>query len=359
MSRRRAAALAFVLALGLASGAGAWDWSGPADDPPLQAMLSHLPALMVQPGIARAEIGFADLAAARGIEPGGEARHPRALRVLMRALPPSRLGQELSLGGESWRGGVGFVPGDIAQLLLFDAPPIGASVMALNPGAAAAIPAALAANGYGEAQSFGVSAWTRGEDGRIDLNARSRDDPFRGLLGRSARIALDGDLLRHATTWPLLAGLVQADRAPATDDPGLAALLAALVPPAESGPLLRAYLLPDASGLASGLRSALLADYSTGPQSTALMVLAFDSAADLTAELVAQRWATVPGQAGDSYASRLGATPALAVQRAGDGLTLSLTLTLPTATLRHGGATNPAFDALYQAITRRDLVFLP
>lgn len=357
-----------------------WGFDAP-DTAALQAMLDRLPAILVAPGTGRGTIGFGDLAAARaliGPDPAGP--RPAAVQALARALPPGPVAEAAAFGPDDWRAAVGFGPDDVQRLILFDAPPLAAGVWELAPEAAAAVPAALRAQGYAETERDGDVVLAVGEDGQMDLAARRPGDPFRGALGRSSRVSLEGPILRHASVWPLLAAVEGAAGAPAGQEPGLAAMVG-LLDGLGCGTLLRADLVPDASGIGAGDPLAavtggaaggsavawgamLLADFSTGPESSAVLVLSLPWPEAVPVEPLAQAvavlWQTRASASGGSFAERLGVPAEVTARRGPGGLALlRLVVTVPTTESPGGLPVNRAFDTLAAAHARRDMVFLP
>ena len=162
-----------------------------------------------------------------------------------------------------------------------------------------------------------------------------------------------------------MATWAQAATAPASQDAGLQRLTQALEG-LDAGPLLRALLFPTASRVilrADPWQAMLLADFSTGPQSTLVVVLSLPWPAGrdidaLTAE-IADRWENAPLSGRQSLGARLGA-PAVVTGQVADGLAVvRLVITLPTSLSRNGAPSNPAFDLVYGAMLRLQMSFLP
>lgn len=352
-----------------------------SDTAAFRALLHQIPALMVTPGVSGAEIGFGDLAAARGLPgpaPGG--RLPAETVSAARAMPPGTLVEALGFPAAEWRSRVGFAPADIEQVILYGAPPLLGGVYRLAPGVAAGVPAALEAHGYAPTTENGVAALAVGADGRMDLAARAPADPFRGPLGRSSRVQVEGDLLRHGSTWPMLGALQGAGAASAREEPLMAAMVG-LLDGLDRGVLLRAYLLPDALALSTGdpvaaltgegaggsvllWHSLLLADFSTGAEATAALVLSLNwperEPLDGLVEGVERLWQEGVTGAGASFATMLGGGVEVEARRGPRGMALlRLVVTGPVEESAAGLAVNRGFDAIYRAVMMREMVFLP
>ncbi|PTX02016.1 hypothetical protein [Pararhodobacter aggregans] len=352
-----------------------------SDTAAFRAMLHRIPALMVSPGVTGAEIGFGDLAAARGLPgPVPRGRLPAETLSAARAMPPGSLVEALGFPAGEWRARVGFAPADIEQVILYGAPPLLGGVYRLAPGIAAGVPAALEAQGYAPATESGVAALAVGADGRMDLAARAPADPFRGPLGRSSRVQVEGDLLRHGSTWPMLGALQGAGAASARDEPLMAAMVG-MLEGLDRGVLLRAYLVPDAMALSTGdpvaavtgggaggsvlvWHSLLLADFSTGAEATAALVLSLNwpesEALEGLVQPVERLWQEGVTRSGASFASMLGEDVEVEARRGPGGMVLlRLVVTGPVAQSVAGLAVNRGFDAIYRAVMMRELVFLP
>lgn len=383
LSRRSVLCAAAVIAASplRAQAPGPWGWpevlAEPEPDPVLDrfdAMMRRIPALLVTPGIENAVVAFGDLAAARSVDDGSGGAAARRLRVMIRGLPPAGASQDLGEDEGDWRRALGMTIDDVEQLLLFASPPRMGSVMALAPGTGARVTAALTAAGYTPQTRDGVTALSVGEDDRIDFAARTSGDPLRGRIGRSSRVQIDGDLLRHASTWPLLGALAGPVPVPALQQSDLAVLRGALAG-LGAGPLLTALILPDATplrladpfaaltggdagGSAQAWRALLLADLSTGPRSTAVLAMTLDWPAGESlvplAGAIAQRWAGDPA---------LGGTFGPAEVETGQGAQgpawMRLSLSAPTETVAGGWLRNGAYQRLTAMVLQGRLDFLP
>ena len=288
----------FVALLGLTPGVGwaqadPWDWSGfVAPDPatvPLRRMLAHIPAALALPSSeAISTLGFGDFDAARRVlAPLGGAL-PLAQRVVARAAPHGRMMIDTSAAPEAVRALVGFTSADIGQIVLYQTRNDAASVLTLAPAAAARVPdALLASSGYTRQEHQGLSAYAVGDEGALDREAGRLGDPFRGRTGRSARIAVDAAMVRHGESWARLASLTDAGLRPASETAEVRLLVGA-VEGLNAGPLLEAVLYPQAARIVQSdpvaalrgtapdpdqpvWRSLMVADFSTGPQSTGVM----------------------------------------------------------------------------------------
>lgn len=376
----------FLLALALSLPAIALPLSAPCAQPvteTLRAMLGHLPD---PTGLEGAQIEFGDMALARSDAAGADPTHAQ-LRGLMRG----DLTMRLTDPATAWRETVGFGLSDIAQLVGLYAPPRNASVLRLNAGAGAAVAQALEATGYSLQTERGVTAWARGEDNQIDIPNRNHDDPFGAGMGMSARVQIDGDLLRHARTWEMSLALAHAASRPVTARPDIAALLDALdqsMPTSWAGfpraGLILATLFPDASGM--GLPdpfdvitadvprlpdagpvwiSALFADLSMGDRATGVLALSVAlpdaEAAEALRARIEAAWAGRPSEiARRSFAEIIGAEASVTTYEAGGGLwviIIAVEVDVDAYT-RHQIPRNRAFNLLIDAAMARDLVFL-
>jgi len=348
---------------------------------PLRALLATIPAELVQPMRQAPDIAFGDIQAARGLPASalgdGDARFDPALLPVLRALPAGRFTEDPALASGGWAARVGFDPTDLRALLTIDRAPLRMTVLRLDPAVAPRVGPALAASGYASrADRPGV--WAVGEDFAIDFAAQAQGDPFRGMLGAASRVAVDGDLLRHANGWPAFDLL----RAPGPDTadaaPTLAPLLATM-DRLEAGALIRAVILPNAAGLSlqdplaviQGRAppapsvvwlSAVIADFARGDRVTGALILATPALPDPEAAraTVLSRWAE-PGLFLDgqrSFAEAVGATPAVTVASLGGMAVMTIAIEAPASQQRHIGD-NPAFRLFLNAIYQRSTGFLP
>ena len=347
----------------------------------LRAMLGHLPD---PTGFEGATIDFGDMARARAVAAGWDfPRGTDSALAQFRGMPPGDLARSLRDPATDWRETVGFGPGDIAQVIALQAPPNSAQIIRLTPGVIEAVGPALQATGYALQTGQGVTAWARGEDHAMDMRNRNRDDPFDGGMGLSARVQIEGDLLRHARAWEMSAALADAASRPAAARPDIAALLDALDGAATDLPeaaLIFAMLLPEAATL--GLPppfamltasdppredatpdwiSAVLADLANGPGEAAVLAVSIALPDAATAEALRARietaWAERPSESdGRSYGERLGVPARVAAHDAGGGLWV-LSVTVETGAGEDRRRTL-AMDALYSGAMRGDLVFM-
>jgi hypothetical protein len=144
---------------------------------------------------------------------------------------------------------------------------------------------ALLANGYAEETRDGVTAWARGEDYEINRAFFNMANPFGGDMGRSSRVALEGDLLVQSAGWPLLLDVLGTEIPKGHPDlPAFAARLDS--PEWGAAQLLQAAVLPHQFDLATGRggmppwRVGLLADMGTGNEAVALALFSYGSRAE-------------------------------------------------------------------------------
>lgn len=345
---------------------------------PLREMLSQVPAF--QPGES-IMVEFGDLSAARALDfsrVDGASRDPEI--AALRALPSTF--REGAFNPDGWRMKVGFGPPEMSLVVRMAAVPRSATVLRLNPGAAIAIPQVLEASGYSRIEVAGVAGWAKGRDFMLDRNSRDVEDPFIGPLGLASRIQVDGDLVRHASGWPLLRALTDTAVPRMTSVHGLGPILSVLDRLGGAHRLLGAALFQDASQLGldrppviagrgdgqatpspAGWGLGLVADLTDGPVSTAVLAIGITlpgaAAATALRDGIATGWTSQPAYDGRSYASATGATAEVSVVPAGDGQWV-LVLVARGATAVHGGAItrNIAYERLRVGIQMRDLVFI-
>ncbi|MCB1395686.1 MAG: hypothetical protein H6898_08665 [Rhodobacter sp.] len=376
---------ATVLAVGMALPAAAQKApagnGGVSVTAPLRALLATIPADLVQPMREAPDIAFGDIEAARGLPQSalgdGDARFDPALLPVLRALPAGRFTEDPALISGGWAGRVGFDPIDLRALLTIDRAPLRMTVLRLDPAVAPRVGPALAASGYAS-RADRPGAWAVGEDFAIDFAARAQGDPFRGMLGAASRVAVDGDLLRHANGWPAFDILRAPGPATADAAPTLVPLLEAM-DRLDAGALLRAVILPNAAGLSlqdpmaviQGRAppapsvvwlSAVIADFAQGDRVTGALILATPALPDPEAvrAAVLTRWAE-PGLFLDgrrSFAEAVGATPAVTVANLGGMAVMILALEMPAGHQRHIGE-NSAFRLFLNATYQRSMGFLP
>lgn len=357
-----------------------WFWTAPESDTltPFRAFLAQIPASLVSPGPDWIELHFSDLDAVRGIEIGGTSGRPLPLRQLMRAAPMMGRSADIFGANADWQSVTGFRATDLRQFGFIELGRQLGTVMVLTPGTGARVIPSLTARGYQEQSVAGVAALAVGADGSLSLADRNPNDPFRGMLGRGARVQVEGDMVRHASTWPLISALALAGRAPALDDPGVLALLDGLEG-LDVGPLITASLMPDAGRLAggdpfqtvtgrptpggpAGWRGLLFADFSTGPVSTGVMVATLpwpdgEPIEPLT-EAVAQAWQTAPLR-NSTAAERQGAVAIDAARMPSGLVRVRLQQTLPTDVSRAGRPRNDTYEFFLMISREGRYPFLP
>lgn len=348
---------------------------------PLRALLATVPADVAQPAREAPDIAFGDIEAARGLPQAalgdGSGSVDPALLPVLRALPNGRFTEDPALMSGGWAARVGFAPTDLRAVLTIDRAPLQMTVLRLDPAAATRMGPALAASGYAS-QTDRPGAWAVGEDFAIDFAARAEGDPFRGMLGAASRVAVEGDLLRHANGWPAFDILRAPGPATADAAPTLAPLLAAM-DGLDAGALIRAVILPNAAGLSlqdpmTVIRrgalpaptvvwlSAVIADFAQGAQVTGALILATPVLPDPEAAraTVLARWAE-PGLFPDgqrSFAEAAGGTPSVTVASHGGMQVMTIALGAPASQQRHIGD-NAAFRLFLNAAYQRGMGFLP
>lgn len=289
-----------VLALCLPAAARAQDRSGVLMD-----LLSHVPteAIESEPG-DWSQLIFADLAtAAQAMEPappGIDAEGLAGLGPYARVFGTVELGRAAGFGMEgAWEPLIGFHPLDVQAAVGFrvSEPVDIALLIRLQPAVLERVGPALQANGYAEETRDGLTAWARGEDNRIDRAFHDMANPFGGDMGRSSRVAMDGDLLVQTAGWRLL-GHVLGPEVPKSH-PDLPAFAAAFDGPDwGEAQLLQAAVLPHQLDLATGRggmppwRVGMLADLGTGAEAVALALFSYHSRAEAeaAAKHIAKTW---------------------------------------------------------------------
>jgi hypothetical protein len=264
-----------------------------------------------------------------------------------------RLGGNLYPGAEAdWQTYMGFQPLDVQSFLLFSAPPTHGMMLRLASGAVADVAPTLLATGYREKTQDGVTALARGEDDAWKEGDGSAGDIFGGRGNWSARVALDGDLILSATSWPTL--LATAGTAP-QGHPHLPALARALDDPAwGDAQFIQAQLWPDPDNLpgadsGEGLPPwglTLMADLAQGQDTLTLLLFTYDDRAQ--AESVIDRI----GRAWDEPGLVLPPLRELAggpmeAQVLGDGPYVAAVAVRGPVAFRNGWPYNSAFQAFH------------
>ncbi|VDC32670.1 hypothetical protein [Pseudogemmobacter humi] len=274
----------------------------------LQADLSEVPRALFRrtQDDTPALIHWGDTGAAALAAPGGRWRR------LSRPFGAEQMGPGLE---GRWAERVSFGPGDILRYVVIEAAPEAGAILELGPGKGKDVARALSQTGYTQAVRKDISVWWRGEtDLAIDLAARNPADPFGGLVGKSARIAIRGDRLYYAAAWPMLEALTGGGGEP-VGHPDLAEALAAL--PVAGGALAVQALLLNAQGDLSaappgtGLppwRIGLIIDLFDQGQDLIAAVFSFDTApmAAQAAERMRRIWDEFPLSDGRSFGATLG-----------------------------------------------------
>lgn len=244
--------------------------------------------------------------------------------------------------GANWAGTVGFGPEDLRAAVLLRAPPDDRMALLLAPDAVAGVGPALLANGYAASEDKGFPAFWRGDkDLALDLAARNPDDPFAFDMPVSSRIAMRGDFLLQAASWPGLQSMV------GNGEPGpvVTALAQAVnLPDWGSRELVQAMVFSDPMLFAPGIKldkdlmptqappgtlpywsNLLLADLSDGQGDLTLVVLLYvaKSDAEAAAQVLEAGWDTaVLASAGGRTLGELAGTGTARV--VGDGPFLAI-----------------------------------
>lgn len=290
------------------------------------------------------DVGAAALAAP-GDLPGGRWRR------LSRPFGAEQLGPGLQ---GRWAERVSFGPGDILRYVVIEAAPEAGAILELAPGKGRDVARALTQTGYTRAVRKDIGVWWRGEkDLAIELAARNPDDPFGGLVGKSARIAIRGDRLYYAAAWPMLEVLTSGGEP--RGHPDLAPALAALPVPDEAL-AVQALLLNAQAGLSgappgAGLppwRMGLILDVFDRDRNLLAAAFSFDTApmAAQAAERMRRIWDEVPLPDGRSLGATLGPAATGADDRAA-----WLTAAAPPA----DDGRNPAWELILRLMTTRQL----
>jgi hypothetical protein len=104
---------------------------------------------------------------------------------------------------------LGFTWSDIGGALGYGQPPAAGLVIAADVDAER-LGDRVARRGFARSEIGGITVWHDGEDGRVSLADREPGDPFVGLLGMAARIALVPGHLVGARLWSLTRDVVDA-----------------------------------------------------------------------------------------------------------------------------------------------------
>jgi hypothetical protein len=271
----------------------------------LLGLLSRVPtdAIESEPG-DWSQLIFADMTeAAQVLDPapaGIDAEGLARIGPFARVFAPAELSQSAVPGMDgSWEPLIGFGALDVEAAVGFQVsrPFDNVVLIRLDSEVTDQVGPALLANGYREETREGVTAWTRGEDYEIDRAFYNMANPFGGDMGRSSRVALQGDLLVQTAGWPLLLDVLGTEIP--KGHPDLSAFAAALDSPDwGEAQLLQAAVLPHQFDLATGRggmppwRVGMLADLGTGSEAVALALFSYGSRAkaEAAAEHIAKVW---------------------------------------------------------------------
>ena len=259
----------------------------------LMDLLSQVPteAIESEPG-DWSQLIFADIAkAAQALEPapaGIDAESMFRIGPFARVFAPPELGQSAVAGMDgTWESLIGFGALDVEAAVGFrvSRPFDSAVLIRLDHEVRDRVGPALLANDYAEETRDGVTAWARGEDYELDRALFNMANPFGGDMGRSSRVALEGDLLVQSAGWALLQEVLGTE-AP-KGHPDLPAFAAALDSPDwGEAQLLQAAILPHQFDLATGRggmppwRVGVLADLGTGSEAVAVALFSYSSRAE-------------------------------------------------------------------------------
>lgn len=340
------------------------------------AMLDLLPRIFAENTDRSPAIGFADFAAARQINASLPNPQPNPLRVAMRVAPLELGFTQAPQQMAAWPERVGYGAGDMEQVLYYSNRPARAALYRLEPAAAARVPDVLRANGYVDETVDGITALAVGEDNGIDLSEAARADPHRNDIGNGARIQFDGPVMRLAPTWPMVAILSDTQGGSASDEPNMAATIAAvseLAAEIEPGQLLQVTTYVDvplstlgdpfvavngaeAPGGPTTWRNVSMFDFAQGDQSVTAMALTLpwpgETPLEPLAELIAQRW-----QDG-GFAERLAPVSVHAYQGAENVGVITLTGQV-ASDLDTLSDYNPLLNDMMQLIITFEVGFLP
>lgn len=269
--------------------------------------------------------------------------------------------------GEDWTPRVGFSREEVLAAARNGMPEDSGLVLLLDPAAVPRVGPALLANGYALTEHQGLAAYVRGEkDNSMDLANRAADDPFAYSIPKSSRIALEGEILLQAATWPMLAEMSKPD----AGDTAITAFAAAIdLPDWGEHALLQASILSNPEALAAGAGDAgampawtnlMLADLSDGKSDLTLLALAFPDKGD--AETAAQLMGEtlgghVPGQKGDRTLADLTGPGRALVAGTGPFAAIYAIETAPDL-MQSRLVQNRGYQVLFGAILRRELGLL-
>lgn len=195
-----------------------------------------------------------------------------------------------------WQQRVGFDPDQISTLLSTDLQRTQLMLLDLTDDAEPDnVGQALLVNDH-QARPLGAwSTWWRGDDDTIDREARDPANPFGGDIGRSSRVASDGNVLVYATAWAPVEAIAGPPDITMTELPEMASITRALND-ARFGDsrLVQAIVLPEpwqaeeraADVVLPPWQIGVLADLSDGLVDYGVAVMVYDDTA--TAETLTQ-----------------------------------------------------------------------
>ncbi len=363
-----------IPAIGLAAGVAVLSFSAdlrgeeapaPAEGA-LRGMLEAVPAYFMTDDMGYVSVHFVDheaaalSAALAGMEEHGVWAGPNggALRANL-----STLSWYVTVGTETqWSGQVGFELRDLRQSLELSPPWETYLLFRLRPGVAEGIGPVLEANGYEARADAPYPAWGRGEDGTTDLENRDRRHLFSGGVGLSSRVGIMGDMVVQGPVWEPVLAFMSEGQPSIAEDPAMAALLEGVE--ASGLPVVQAFI-PLSPDLTPARRevpwtAAALIDRFTDTEHIGQVVLVFpdaDAARDAAAH-IAGAWESEPSTVFDgSFADRTGWQPEF--ELVGEGPTVLVMTLAADPDWSSLAAPNRAYDTLYRAVMRGDMVFLP
>jgi hypothetical protein len=280
---------------------------------------------------------------------------PEASR-LTRALPSFMRDSGALTDPEGLAAATGLAPDDIGPMVTLSQPPARLVVMAVAPGAAERMVAALTAGGHAAEVQGPVTRLSRGADYAVDFALRDTSNPFGGALGQSARFAVAEGVIAWAPATALIEALLTRQPPTLAAHPALAAMLSGLDAAAgDAGGLVHALALVDGPG-----PDVLVADLARDGDETGVLVLTAPDAAAAAAlaDRLQRNWTDRPLlAANDRPLAAVMPGPVTITAHAGQAAAVTLRLTRPRAAADPIWRNGPA-DLLLRLVMQNEIAAL-